>query len=87
MLMYSPVAVMSLVITCRVISVATELLRTSTGCTNPSFSLMIYVDWLKLTDTAIMYKKYLARYIVIFKALKEVCMYVNNENLHNINEN
>ena len=52
MLMYSPVAVMSLVITCRVISVATELLRTSTGCTNPSFSLIIYVDWLKLTDTA-----------------------------------
>ena len=49
--MYSPVAVMSLVITCRVISVATELLRTSTGCTNPSFSLIIYADWLKLTDT------------------------------------
>ena len=53
--MYSPVAVMSLVITCRVISVATELLRTSTGCTNPSFSLIIYVDWLKLTDTATVY--------------------------------
>ena len=52
MLMYSPIAVMSLVITCRVISVATELLRTSTGCTNPSFSLIIYIDWLKLTDTA-----------------------------------
>ena len=57
MLMYSPVAVMSLVITCRVISVATELLRTSTGCTNPSFSLMIYVDWLKLTDTATVYER------------------------------
>ena len=54
--MYSPVAVMSLVITCRVISVATELLRTSTGCTNPSFSLIIYVDWLKLTDTATVHK-------------------------------
>ena len=53
--MYSPVALMSLVITCRVISVATELLRTSTGCTNPSFSLIIYVDWLKLTDTATVY--------------------------------
>ena len=57
MLMYSPVAVMSLVITCRVISVATELLRTSTGCANPSFSLMIYVDWLKLTDTATVYER------------------------------
>ena len=56
MLMYSPVAVMSLVITCRVISVATELLRTSTGCTNPSFLLIIYVDWLKLTDTATVHK-------------------------------
>ena len=50
--MYSPVAVMLLVITCREISVAAELLRTSTGCTNPSFSLIIYVDWLKLTATA-----------------------------------
>ena len=56
MLMYSPVAVMSLVITCRVISVATELLRTSTGCTNPLFSLIRYVDWLKLTDTATVHK-------------------------------
>ena len=53
MLMYLPVAVISLVITCRVILVATELLRTSTGCTNPSFSLIIYVDWLKLTDSTV----------------------------------
>ena len=53
MLMYSPIAVMSLVITCRVISVATELLRTSTGFTNPLFSLIIYVDWLKLTDSTV----------------------------------
>ena len=63
MLMYSLVAVMSLVITCRVISVATELLRTSTGCTNPSFSLMIYVDWLKLTDTATVKNKEIGKYV------------------------
>ena len=41
---YSPVAVLSLVLTCTVSSVASELLRTSTARANPSFSLMMYTD-------------------------------------------
>ena len=48
MLAYSPVAVMSLLLTCTVISVDDGLLRTSTGCTGPSSSLTLYVAWLKL---------------------------------------
>ena len=49
MLVYSPVAVMSLVSTCTVILVDDGLLRTSTGCAGPSSSLTLYADWLKLT--------------------------------------
>ena len=30
-----------------------ELLRTSTGCIFPSFSLTLYVDWLKVTTKAV----------------------------------
>ena len=52
-LVYSPVAVLLPFLICTVISAAIESLRTSTGCTDPSFSLTIYVDWLKLIDTAI----------------------------------
>ena len=52
MLVYSPVAVMSLFLTCTVISVDDGLLRTSTGCAGPSSSLTLYADWLKLTETS-----------------------------------
>jgi len=48
MLVYSPVAVMSLLLTCTVISVDDGLLRTSTGYAGPSSSSTLYVDWLKL---------------------------------------
>ena len=48
MLVYSPVAVMSLLVTCTVILVDDGLLRTSTGCAGPSSSSTLYVDWLKL---------------------------------------
>ena len=53
MLVYSPVAVMSLLLTCTVISVDDGLLRTNTGCAGPSSSSTLYVDWLKLTETSI----------------------------------
>ena len=58
MLVYSPVAVMSLLLTCTVISVDDGLLRTSTGCAGPSSSSTLYVDWLKLTIIAIMADNY-----------------------------
>ena len=44
-----PVAVISLVITCTVILVDDDSLRTSTGCNTPSLSLTLYVDSVKLT--------------------------------------
>ena len=50
MLVYSPVAVMSLLLTCTVILVDDGLLRTSTGCVGPSSSSILNVDWLKLTE-------------------------------------
>ena len=53
MLVYSPVAVMSLLLTCTVISVDDGLLTTSTGCAGPSSSSTLYVDWLKLTNIAV----------------------------------
>ena len=53
MLVYSPVAEMSLLVTCIVISVDDGLLRTSTGCAGPSSSLTLYVDWLKFTVVSI----------------------------------
>ena len=49
MLVYSPVAVMSLLLTCTVISVDDGLLRTSTGCTVLLPSSTVYFDWLKCT--------------------------------------
>ena len=52
MLVYSPVALMSLLLTLKVISVDDGLLRTSTGCAGPSASLTLYVDRLKLTVIA-----------------------------------
>ena len=48
MLIYSPVVVMSLLLTCMAISVDDGLLRTNTGCAGPSSSLTLYVDWLKV---------------------------------------
>ena len=48
MLVYSPVAVMSLLLTCTIILVDDGLLRTSTGCAGPLFSSTLYVEWLKL---------------------------------------
>jgi len=53
MMIYSPVAVISLLVTCTTISVDDGLLRTSTGCAGPSPSSTLYVDWLKLTLVAI----------------------------------
>ena len=53
MLVYSPVAVMSLFSTCTVISVDDGLLRTNTGCAGPSSSSTLYADCLKLTMMAI----------------------------------
>ena len=53
---YSPVAVLSTALICTVISVANEVLRNRFACTSPPFSLIIYTDWLKLTDTATEYK-------------------------------
>ena len=61
MLVHLPVAVMSLLSTCTVISVDDGLLRTSTGCAGPSSSSTLYVDWLKLTKIS----KYKARSKVI----------------------
>ena len=48
MLVYLPVAVMLLLLTCTVISVDDGLLRTSTGCAGPLFSSTLYADWLKV---------------------------------------
>ena len=48
MLVYSPVAVMSLLLTCTVILVDDGLLRTSTGCAGPASSSILYVDLLKM---------------------------------------
>jgi len=52
MLVYSPVAVMSLLVTCTVISVDDGLLRISTGCASPLFSPTLYVGWLNLIVAA-----------------------------------
>jgi len=52
-LVYSPVAVLSLLLTCTVISVDDGLLRTSTGCAGPLSSSTLYVDWLKLIVLAV----------------------------------
>ena len=41
---YLPVAELPTSLTSKVISVDDGLLRTSTGCTNPSSSLTLYVD-------------------------------------------
>ena len=49
---YSPVLLLSS-LTFRVITVDDGLLRTSTGCTNPSPSLTLYVDSLKLIVIAV----------------------------------
>ena len=38
-----------------VISVDDGLLRTSTGCTGPAFSLTLYIDWSKLIVATIEY--------------------------------
>ena len=44
-----PVAVSSMLNTCTVNSINEMLLRISTGCTDPLFSLVLYTDWLKFT--------------------------------------
>ena len=56
-------AVFGVSLTFTVISVDDGLLRTSTGCAGPSSSLTLYVDWLKLTETAI--KKAIQNYILM----------------------
>ena len=50
--MHSPQAVTLILNTSIVISVDDGLLRTITGCAGPSFSLMLYTDWLKDTVMA-----------------------------------
>ena len=59
MLLHLLVAVFSVSLTCTLISVDDGLLRTSTGCADISFSLTLYVDWLKMTVIAINTKPYL----------------------------
>ena len=54
----SPVAVLSLLLTCTVTSVPIELMKTSTICTNPLFSLATKVVWLKLIEIPKEYKLY-----------------------------
>ena len=44
----------SVVLTCTVMPVESELLRTNTGCAGPSFSLTVYVDWLNVTRTVVL---------------------------------
>ena len=39
-------------VTCKVRSVVNGALRVSVGCTNPAFSLMVYIVGLKLRETA-----------------------------------
>ena len=56
MLVYSPVAVLCLFLTCTVISVDDGLLRTSTGCAGPSSSSTLYVDWLNVTTDPTIHK-------------------------------
>ena len=46
--LYIPNAVLLLLLIFTAISVDDGLLRTSTGCAGPSFSLTVYVEWLKL---------------------------------------
>ena len=48
-IVYLLIAVLSLFIISIVISNVDELLSTSTGFSGPSFSLTVYVDWLKDT--------------------------------------
>ena len=52
MLVYSPVAVMSLLLTCTVILVDDGLLRTSTGCAGPPTLSTLYFDLPNLTVLA-----------------------------------
>jgi len=56
MLLHSPLAVFGISPTSTVISVDDGLLRTSTGCAGPAFSLTLYVDWLKETTITKMMK-------------------------------
>ena len=76
MLVYSPVAVMSLLLTCTVISVDDGLLRTSTGCAGPSSSSTLYVDWLKLTIIAIMADNYCTSISNYFLALLHAKLHI-----------
>ena len=46
--LYIPNAVLLLLLIFTAISVDDGLLRTSTGCAGPSFSLTVYVEWSKL---------------------------------------
>ena len=64
MLVYSPVALMSFLLTCTVTSVDDGLLRTSTGCAGPSSSLTLYVDWSKHTVIAVITDIVLAQAII-----------------------
>ena len=58
MLLYIPaVVVLSVFIILTVISVDDGLLKISSGCTNPSLSLTLYVDCLKNTTETITLKK------------------------------
>ena len=61
---------LSLVPTCTVISVLFDLLRNSaTACNNPSSSLTIYADLLKLIDTSTEYYIYIANQICVHLSL------------------
>ena len=49
----SPIAVAAVLNTSMVISFEDGLLETTSTCTNPSSSLVLYVDWLKLTTNTV----------------------------------
>ena len=67
-LVYLPVVVMSLLLTCTVISVDDGLLRTSTGFTGPSSSSTLYADWLKLTVISMVNKMCMLNLKVLLSA-------------------
>ena len=68
LLLYSPVALFRIFRSCTVtlISVDDGLLRTSTGCAGPSFSLTLYVDWWKETMMVVSFAS------VVTKNYKEI---------------
>ena len=54
-----------MLVTCTVIGFGNGLLSTSTGCSDPAFSLTLYTDWLNIRVVTAKYTKllqYLTKY-------------------------